>query len=83
MTSRERVLTTLARQPADRVPINYSSNPGIDGRLKAHYGLGADDAEGLRQKLGGVRGGRDRLGIERRFQVKEHGNDDMAHRIVV
>ena len=39
------------RQP-DRVPINYMANPGIDGRLKEHYGLAADDDEGLRQTLG-------------------------------
>ena len=52
MTSKERVLTTFAHQEPDRVPINYSANPGIDGRLKAHYGLGPDDDEGLRQALG-------------------------------
>jgi len=33
MTSKERVLTVLARQEPDRVPINYCSNPGIDQRL--------------------------------------------------
>ena len=52
MTSKERVLTTVASREPDRVPINYSSNPGIDGRLKAHFGLAADDAEGLQQALG-------------------------------
>ncbi len=52
MTSKERVLTTFARQEADRVPINYSANPGIDGRLKAHYGLDAGDALGLSEILG-------------------------------
>lgn len=52
MTSKERVLTTLAHQEADRVPINYKANPGIDARLKAHYGLKPDDGEGLRQILG-------------------------------
>lgn len=52
MTSRERALTAFARQAPDRVPINYMSNPDIDRRLKAHYGLRADDAEGLRQILG-------------------------------
>jgi len=50
--SKERVLTAFARQEPDRVPINYSCNPGIDGRLKAHYGLASDDDEGLRQALG-------------------------------
>ena len=52
MTSKERVLTTFAQQEADRVPIGYAANPGIDARLKAHFGLRADDAEGLRQALG-------------------------------
>jgi len=52
MTSRERVLTTLARQEPDRVPINYSANPGIDRRLKQRFGLRPEDSEGLRQILG-------------------------------
>lgn len=52
MTSQERVLTTFARKETDRVPINYSANPGIDARLKAHFGLAADDGEGLRRQLG-------------------------------
>ena len=51
MTSKERVLTAFSRQEPDRVPINYSANPGIDQRLKAHFGLGNDD-EGLLQALG-------------------------------
>jgi len=52
MSSKERVLTTLARQEPDRVPINYSANPGIDRRLKAHFGLDEKESEGLRQALG-------------------------------
>jgi hypothetical protein len=52
MTSKERVLTAFARQIPDRVPINYLANPGIDRRLKAHFGLSEDDTEGLRQALG-------------------------------
>ena len=52
MTSRERVLMALAHQEPDRVPINYSANPGIDRRLKQHFGLKADESEGLRQLLG-------------------------------
>jgi len=52
LTSKERVLRTLARREADRVPINYAANPGIDARLKAHYGLAQDDCEGLRRILG-------------------------------
>lgn len=52
MTSKERVLVAFARQPADRVPINYAANAGIDGRLKGHFGLKPDDHEGLREILG-------------------------------
>ena len=52
MTSKERVLTAFARQEPDRVPINYEANPGIDGRLKAHFGLDPKDGEGLRRQLG-------------------------------
>lgn len=52
MTSKERVLTTLSCGAADRVPINYTANPGIDIRLKEHFGLKPDDDEGLRMVLG-------------------------------
>lgn len=52
MTSKERVLTTFAQQEPDRVPINYSANPDIDRRLKAHFGLKPGDGIGLRQALG-------------------------------
>jgi hypothetical protein len=52
MTSKERVLATLACGIPDRVPVNYSANPGIDCRLKAHFGLAHDDHEGLLRKLG-------------------------------
>jgi uroporphyrinogen-III decarboxylase len=52
MTSKERVLTALARREPDRVPINYFANPGIDARLKAHFGLQPHDGEGLLQALG-------------------------------
>lgn len=52
LTARERVVTTLACQEADRVPINYSANPEIDLRLKQHFGLKANDDEGLLQALG-------------------------------
>ncbi len=51
-TPKERVLIAFARQQPDRVPINYSANPGIDSRLKQHYGLSEDDDEGLLQALG-------------------------------
>lgn len=52
MGSKERVLTAFARQEPDRVPINYFANPGIDRRLKEHFGLVLDDDEGVRQALG-------------------------------
>lgn len=52
MRPKERVLTAFACQVPDRVPINYLANPGIDRRLKAHYGLAPGDHEGLRQALG-------------------------------
>lgn len=51
MTSKERALIAFAHGTPDRVPINYFANPGIDGRLKKHFGLAANDTEGLRQKL--------------------------------
>ena len=51
MTSKERVLATLAHEKTDRVPVNYSANTGIDKSLKAHFGLAADDDEGLRLAL--------------------------------
>ena len=52
MTSKERVLTTFANQEADRVPINYSANGGIDERLKEHFGLKPGQSEELLQSLG-------------------------------
>lgn len=52
MQPKERVLTTFASRSADRVPIDYMANPGIDGRLKTHFGLVPDDDEGLRVALG-------------------------------
>ncbi len=52
MKSKERVLTALAHREPDRVPINYSANPGIDARLKAHFGLDPKDGSGLLAALG-------------------------------
>ena len=52
MTSKERVRTAFSNGQPDRVPINYSSNAGIDQRLKKHFGLGSDDDEGLLKALG-------------------------------
>jgi uroporphyrinogen decarboxylase len=52
MTSRQRVMRTFEMGIPDRVPVNYMYNPGIDQRLKSHFGLNAADDEGLRQALG-------------------------------
>ena len=51
MTSKERVLTTLASGQPDRVPIDYFGNEGIDRRLKEHFGLKTEDGEGLMRAL--------------------------------
>jgi uroporphyrinogen decarboxylase len=52
MNSKSRVLTTFDHRIPDRVPLDYGSNPGIDLRLKRHFGLADDDHEGLLQALG-------------------------------
>jgi len=52
MNSKERVLTVLAHEEPDRVPIDYSANPGIDRRLKQHFGLKENDGQGLLRALG-------------------------------
>lgn len=52
MSSKERVQVTLRCQQPDRVPVNYKANPGIDARLKTHFGLKPEDGEGLRRALG-------------------------------
>ncbi len=52
VTSRERVQRAFSRREADRVPVNYLANPGIDTRLKKHFGLKADDNLGLMNELG-------------------------------
>lgn len=49
--SRDIVLTAFAHSEPERVPVNYASNPGIDGRLKAHFKLSSNDDEGLRRAL--------------------------------
>ena len=51
MTSKQRVKLAINHQTPDRVPINYLANPGIDARLKKHFGLAADDNDGLRDAL--------------------------------
>jgi len=52
LSSKERVLRTFASQEPDRVPVNYLANADIDRRMKEHFGLAADDTEGLKQALG-------------------------------
>jgi uroporphyrinogen decarboxylase len=52
MDSKERAMLALTQQIPDRVPIDYLYNDGIDQRLKAHFGLGPEDDEALRQQLG-------------------------------
>jgi hypothetical protein len=51
LNSKERVATAFAHTEPDRVPINYLCNPGIDRRLKNHFGLSERDDEGLRRLL--------------------------------
>lgn len=50
MTSKERVLGTLSFDSVDRVPLDYSANPGIHRQLKK--ALGAKDNEALLDMLG-------------------------------
>ena len=52
MTSKERVVCAMNHGLPDRVPINYLSNPAIDARLKAHFGLSANETEALLNILG-------------------------------
>ncbi len=52
MTSKERVLATMNFQETDRVPIDYDANKGIDLKLKKHFGLEANDRDGIRDALG-------------------------------
>lgn len=52
LTSKERVLRTFHHVEPDRVPINYSANPGIDARLRQYFGVSPDDRYGLLTALG-------------------------------
>ncbi|MCR4440506.1 MAG: uroporphyrinogen decarboxylase family protein [bacterium] len=52
MSPKERVLTALAHQEPDRVPINFAANPGVQARLMQHFGLAHDDWPHLRAALG-------------------------------
>ncbi|RKX35036.1 MAG: hypothetical protein DRP71_05075 [Verrucomicrobia bacterium] len=51
MNSEERAKRAYSHQEPDRVPIDYLANPGIDRRLKDHFGLQANDDLGLRDLL--------------------------------
>jgi len=51
MTPGDRVLAALASEEPDRVPLGYAANPGIDRRLKEHFGLDPADTEGLLRAL--------------------------------
>jgi len=42
MTSRERVLAAIYRQPTDRVPTDIWTTPELRAKLQAHFGPGAD-----------------------------------------
>jgi uroporphyrinogen decarboxylase len=39
MTSRERVLTAVARKKPDRTPADYKAEPEVNQRMMAHFGL--------------------------------------------
>ena len=52
MTAKERVLAVLAREIPDRVPIDYSSNPGIHSRLKDYFKLKPEENDQLLDLLG-------------------------------
>ena len=75
MNSRERVVTVLNKGVPDRVPVNYSCNADIDRRLKTHFGLAADNGEGLLRALGvDFRGiGPDRVAPSRHADIPERG----------
>jgi uroporphyrinogen decarboxylase len=51
LSSRERVIRSLYREPVDRVPINYLANAAIDRRLKESFKLAPDADEALLQAL--------------------------------
>jgi hypothetical protein len=51
MTSKERVNRTYSHKEADRIPIDYLANPGIDLRMKKHFQLAENDDEALLRKL--------------------------------
>ena len=57
LTSKERVLRTFNHEKADRVPIGYFANPGIQKRVAAALGVPADK-DSVNDALGGERGRR-------------------------
>lgn len=66
MNSEERAHRSYSHLEPDRVPIDYLANPGIDRRMKAHFGLDAHDDAGLRDALKV-----DFLGVEPRYTGPE------------
>ena len=52
LSSKERVRRAFAFEKADRVPINYFSNAGINARLLEYFGLAKNDQAGLYNMLG-------------------------------
>lgn len=50
-TSRRRVMSAFHHEQPDRVPLHYFDNPGLNQRMKSHFGLSSTDDEGLRQRL--------------------------------
>ena len=52
MTARERVMRTFHHEKADRVPIDYSTNPGIHRRLAAALGIPDGNYERVMEALG-------------------------------
>lgn len=51
MTSKERVLRTFHHEKADRVPISYFANPGIQKRVAAYLGV-PQDRDSVNDALG-------------------------------
>ncbi len=52
MTSKERVRRTMRHEAADRVPMQYYANEGINRRLLEHFHLGEGQGDELRDILG-------------------------------
>ena len=52
LTSKERVRRAFTFEKADRVPINYFTNPGVNARLMEYLGVEQNDYAGLYNQLG-------------------------------